>query len=137
MSGKFSPEHIPDWQQPFWDSLRAHAVSVQRCLDCATFRYAPRELCPNCHSARAGWEPIAGNGEVYTFTVVRRAPTPAYQAEAPYVIAHVQMAEGFRMIATLRGVDVDAVHIGLPVHVAYADIEDAGDTWSVLEFVPA
>lgn len=131
---KLRPENVPDWQRPYWDSVRAHAVAVQRCDDCATFRFAPRELCPRCHSAAATWTPIAGTGEVYTFTVVRRAPTPAYQAEVPYVIVHVQMREGFRMIATLRGVGDDAVRIGLPVRVSYTDVDDS---WSLLEFVPA
>lgn len=134
MTAKLRPEGVPDWQQPYWDSLRAHAVTVQHCRHCGRPRYAPRELCSNCQSAEAVWGPIAGTGEVYSFTVVRRAPTPAYQAEVPYVIAHVTMAEGFRMIGTLCGVSPDAVRIGLPVRVSYTDVDE---TWSLLEFVPA
>ena len=136
MSGyqKFLPEGIPDSHLPFWSSLREHQARVQRCDDCGAYRYVPKDLCPRCYSERATWTPIRGTGEVYTYTVVRRAPTPAYQADAPYVLAHVTMAEGFRMVARLVGTEPDAVHIGMPVLIAY---EDVTPEWTLLTFRPA
>jgi hypothetical protein len=131
---KFLPEGIPDSHWPFWDSLKEHAVRVQRCDDCGTYRYIPKDICPSCHGERASWTRISGRGEVYTYTVVRRAPTPAYQAEAPYVLAHVTMAEGFRMIASLTGADPEVVKIGMPVEVAYQDVTPE---WTLLTFQPA
>src|SRR5262249_24497474 len=94
---KLLPDGIPPWQMPFWDSLRERSAVVQKCDECGTFVFIPKERCPKCLSSRMTWTPISGRGEVYTYTVVHRAPTPAYQAEAPYVIAHVTMEEGFRM----------------------------------------
>jgi uncharacterized OB-fold protein len=131
---KFLPEDIPDSQRPFWDSLQEHSVRVQRCDDCGTWRYIPKDLCPRCHGESATWTRISGQGEIYTYTVVRRAPTPAYQADAPYVLAHVTMAEGFRMIASLTGIDPEAVKIGMPVEAAY---EDVTPEWTLLTFQPA
>jgi uncharacterized protein len=131
---KFLPEGIPDSHLPFWDSLRDHRASVQRCDDCGTYRYIPKYLCPRCHGDRSTWTPISGAGEVYSYTVVRRAPTPAYQADAPYVLAHVTMAEGFRMVARLAGAAPDAVRIGLPVVISY---EDVTPEWTLVTFRPA
>jgi uncharacterized OB-fold protein len=131
---KFLPEGIPDSHLPFWDSLRDRAVKVQRCDDCGTYRYIPKDICPTCQSDRVTWTPISGRGYVYTYTVVRRAPTPAYQAETPYVLAHVTMTEGFRMIASLTGVDPQAVRIGMPVQIAY---EDVTPEWTLFTFQPA
>jgi uncharacterized protein len=131
---KFVPGGIPAWQRPFWDSLKDHAVTVQRCDNCGAFRYVPKEICNRCHSTDATWTPIAGTGEVYTYTVVRRAPTPAYQAEAPYAIVHVAMDEGFRMIGSMRVDDPESVAIGQQVRVTY---EDATPEWSILQFEPA
>jgi uncharacterized OB-fold protein len=128
---KFLPQGVPGWQMPFWDSLKRHRVEVQRCDSCGTFRYVPKEICPRCHSRSATWTPIDGSGEVYTYTIVRRAPTPAYQAEAPYAIVHVTMREGFRMIGSTTGIDPDEVRIGLPVQVAYYD---ATPDWTLLTF---
>jgi len=117
---KLLPEITP-LHRPFWDSIKAHAAELQRCDDCGAFRFIPTELC-SCGSARSTWTSIAGTGEVYTYTVVHRAPTPAYQADAPYVIAHVTMAEGPRMISNLVGVDPAEVRIGMPVRLGYDDV---------------
>jgi uncharacterized OB-fold protein len=128
---KFLPEGIPDWQMPFWQSLREHDVRVQRCSACGAYRYHPKEKCPHCPSRRAEWAPISGHGDIYTYTVVRRAPTPAYASEVPYTIVHVTMAEGFRMIATLKGVEPELVRIGQPVVLGY---EDVTPEWTLLSF---
>jgi uncharacterized OB-fold protein len=130
---KLLPEGIPDWQLPFWESLRQHDVRVQRCVACGTFRYHPKEKCPRCHSREAEWAPISGAGEIYTYSVVRRAPTPAYADDVPYVIVHVTMAEGFRMIAVLRNIEPERVRIGLPVVLGY---EDVTPDWTLLTFSP-
>ena len=130
MSEKFVPEGIPSWQQPYWDSLKAHDVRVQKCDSCGALRYIPKELCNKCQSAAYSWAPIAGTGEVYTYTVVRRAPTPAYQADAPYAIVHVTMDEGFRMVGSITG-DQESVEIGQPVRVVY---DDMTADWTALQF---
>jgi uncharacterized OB-fold protein len=128
---KFLPQGVPAWQMPFWESLRGHSAEVQRCDSCGAFRYVPKEICPRCHSRSATWTPIDGRGEIYTYTIVRRAPTPAYQAEAPYAIVHVTMQEGFRMIGTTTGISLDDVRIGLPVR---ADYDDVTPEWTLLRF---
>ncbi len=107
--------------RPFWESVREHAVRLQRCDGCGRFRFIPSEIC-SCGSTAATWTPIAGTGVIYTYTVVHRAPTPAYQVDAPYVIAHVTVDEGPRMIATLVGVAPDAVQIGTRVRIGYDDV---------------
>lgn len=130
---KFVPEGIPEWQEPFWESLRQHDVRIQRCCDCGTFRYHPKEKCPRCSSRRAEWAPVSGEGEIYTYTVVRRPPTAAYAPDVPYTIALVTMSEGFRMIARLKGVEPEQVRIGLPVALGY---EDVTPEWTLLSFEP-
>ncbi len=133
---KFLPEQIPGYHKPFWESLRQHAVQVQRCDDCGTYRYVPKEICPKCQSDRSTWTSIAGTGEIYTYTVVRRAPTKAYPADAPYAIVHVSMDEGFRMIGTVPDIAPDDVRIGQRVRVRYLDVTPE---WTLLAFesIPA
>ncbi len=129
---KFTPEITP-LHEPFWASVRAHELRIQRCDSCGAFRFIPTELC-QCGSLDATWTPVAGTGEVYTYTVVHRAPTPAYQADAPYVIAHVTLAEGPRLIANLVGCDPSTVRIGMPVRLTY---EDVTPELTLYRFVPA
>lgn len=128
---KFLPEGIPEWQRPFWDSLREHDVRVQRCSVCGTYRYHPKEKCARCSSRDAAWTPVSGEGEIYTYTVVRRAPTAAYAPDVPYTIVHAAMTEGFRMIAPLRGTAPELVRVGLPVVLGY---EDVTPEWTLLRF---
>ena len=136
MSGeqKFLPDGIPDWQQPFWESLRQRRIKVQRCASCGAFRHVPKEICASCHATAFSWEPVSGRGVVYTYTVVHRAPTPAYQAGAPYAIVHAAMDEGFRMVATMTGADPSSVRIGAPVRVVYTELSPE---WTIVEFEPA
>ena len=117
----FRPEVTP-LHAPFWDALRRHELVVQQCADCGRLRFIPSELCPACHSSVAGWAPVSGRGTVYTFTVVHRAPTPAYQADAPYALAYVELAEGPRVPARLVDVALDAVVVGMPVIVVFDDV---------------
>jgi hypothetical protein len=116
------PDDLPEFHQPFWDSVRAHQVRLQRCAGCGRFRYIPLEICPGCGSLDAEWSPISGRGVVYTYTVVHRAPTEAYQRDAPYPIVHVTLDEGPRMIAGLVGVPAQELTIGLGVHLVYDDV---------------
>jgi uncharacterized OB-fold protein len=131
---KFVPEGVPAWQMPYWSSVKEHQVKVQRCDDCGALRYVPKEICNRCQSLSASWAPVSGRGEIYTYTVIRRAPTPAYQEDVPYVIVHVQMEEGFRMVGAMPGIAPEQVSIGMPVEVSY---EDVTPDWTLLQFAPA
>jgi uncharacterized OB-fold protein len=131
---KLLPEGIPAWHRPYWDSLREHSVRVQKCDSCGTFRHVPKEICSRCMSTEFSWSPTTPAGEVYAHTVIHRPPTPAYQQDAPYVLVHVAMDDGFRMIAGMPGIAPDSVRIGQRVRVTY---EDVTPDWTLLQFEPA
>ncbi len=117
----FRPEITP-LHAPFWDGLRRHELLVQQCANCGRLRFVPTELCPACYSSKATWSRVSGRGRVYTFTVVHRAPTPAYQADAPYALAYVELEEGPRLPARLVDVDLESVMVGMPVEVVFDDV---------------
>ena len=127
------PDDMPEFHRPFWEALKAHELRVQKCDDCGTLRYVPKEICPRCGSQACSWTQVSGRGRVYTYTVIHRGPTPAYQADAPYVIAHVELDEGPRVISNLIGCDSADVRIGMPVEVVY---EDVSDEWTLFKFRP-
>ena len=131
---KLLPEGIPSWHQPYWDSVKEHRVKVQKCSGCGALRYVPKEICNKCLSTEFVWAPVRPTGEVYTYAVIHRAPTAAYQAEVPYAVVHVAMDDGFRMIARMINTPADSVRIGQRVKVAYEDITPQ---WTLLQFEPA
>lgn len=114
------PLPVPDaLTAPYWDAAREHRLVMPRCSDCARFHFYPRTLCPHCSSPRLAWTDCSGRGEVYSFTVVHRAPGPAFAADVPYVVATVRLAEGPHLMTRLRNVEPQAVRIGMAVQVAF------------------
>ena len=110
--------------QPFWDSVKAHALRIQRCGTCGRYVFYPRALCPACFGGTLEWSPVSGRGVVHAFTIVHRHPSPAFQPDIPYVVALVELEEGVRMMSNLVGVPSDParIRIGMPVEVVYDDV---------------
>ncbi|MBI3972022.1 MAG: OB-fold domain-containing protein, partial [Chloroflexi bacterium] len=110
--------------QPFWDSVRAHAMAIQWCAACERYVFYPRALCPYCLGSALAWRPISGRGTLYAFTIVHRALAPEFQPDVPYVVALVELDEGIRLMTTIADVPPDPAHVrmGMPVEVAYDDI---------------
>ena len=110
--------------RPFWDSVKAHAMQLQRCSACGTWVFYPRALCPSCLGATLEWRPVSGRGVVHAFTIPHRHPSPTFQPDLPYVVALVELEEGARMMTNLVDVPPDPAHVrvGLPVEVVYDDV---------------
>lgn len=98
----------------FFDRAREGQLTGVRCRKCGELAIPPRELCPECH-ARA-WEPVplAGEGTIASFTVIRVAPR-AHASDAPYAIAAVKLKEGVSLLGRIVDVPLEKVAIGLPV----------------------
>ena len=119
------PLPIPDpVTKPFWDSLKAHAIQLQRCGGCNRFIYYPRAVCPGCLSDDLAWTSVSGYGVVHAFTIPNRHPNRAFQP--PYVVALIELDEGVRVMSNLIDVDPtpEAVKIGMPVEIVYDDVAD-------------
>ena len=109
--------------QPFFDAARAHRLELQRCPRDGPFYY-PRSRCPRCLGDDWRWERVSGRGEVHAFTVDRVGHDPAQRSRLPLVIAIVELEEGPRMTANLVGCEPHEVYVGLPVEVAFEDLDD-------------
>ena len=110
---------------PYWEGTRAHELRLPRCEDCGEVHFYPRSLCPNCGCARLEWIVASGRGSVYSYTVVHRAPSSAFKARVPYVVAVVALEEGPHLMTAIGGCAPDQVRIGMPVEVAWEDIDPA------------
>ncbi len=112
------PEPTAD-SAPFWEGLSQHRLMLQKCSGCGRIRHYPRPLCDSCYSFDVNWVQASGRGKVHSWTVTYHAFVPGFRDLVPYVLATVDLEEGVRMNAQLRGVDPEAVRIGLPVRVDY------------------
>ncbi len=109
--------------QPFWDACNRRELVYQRCRGCGAVQFYPRAHCARCHTTDLAWETASGQGTIYSFTVVHRAPTAAFKPEVPYILALVDMAEGFRMMVNLPGTPPEQVAIGQPIRIVFQPTE--------------
>jgi uncharacterized OB-fold protein len=106
----------------FWEGTRAGELRIQRCEACGELRHPPGPMCPSCLAADRGWVVSPGRGVVYSFVVHHAPRLPG--KELPLLVGVVELEEKVRMIGELRGVEHDAVRVGMPVEVGFDRIDD-------------
>ena len=118
------PEHAPEADsERWWDGVRSGELRYQSCLHCGTSVFYPRARCYRCFSDRLEWRTSSGRGTVYASTTVNRAPK-AFASRAPYVVALVDLAEGFRMMSVIVECPPEEVCIGMAVDLVFQPDQD-------------
>lgn len=112
----------PDTEQ-YWRATREHRLLYQVSPATGEVVFYPRRH--SIHAADAGleWRESAGAGTIYTFTVIRQHGQPYFRAHTPYVVAFVDLDEGFRVLTWIAA-DPDTVRIGQRVTVDWEDHDD-------------
>jgi len=121
------PLPVPDdVTRPYWDSLKQHAMQIQRCPACDQHIFYPRGLCPTCWSSELAWEPVSGQGTIHAMAIVHANRAPGFAEEVPYIVVLVELAEGVRLMSNLidAAPDPEQVKIGMPVQLVYEDVTD-------------
>lgn len=108
--------------EPYWDACRRGELVVQRCRACDEYVFIPQPVCTKCFSADLEWLPSSGRGTVYSYTVVWRPQLPAF--DVPYVIAIVEMDEGWYTFTNIVDCPPDDVRVGMPVRVHFQPMSD-------------
>jgi uncharacterized OB-fold protein len=99
-------------KQVYRQGLEAGEIRYLRCTRCGAGQRLLREACTACGEQTLQWRVASGAGVVYAVTEVVRAPSKALQADAPYTLVLVDLAEGPRVMGRGRaGAAIDdAVH---------------------------
>jgi uncharacterized OB-fold protein len=125
MSTLSKPLPAPDpATREYWEAAKRGELRMPKCADCGKFHFYPRTLCPHCGSVNLEWQLCSGSGVVYSYTVVHRAPSPAFESDVPYVVAVIALEEGPHLMSTVIDVPPDKVLIGQRVRV---DFRRAGE----------
>jgi uncharacterized OB-fold protein len=109
-----------DLSGPYWDACARGELVVQRCGRCGLATFPAAHVCPRCHVGELVWTPSRPTGAVYTYTTVWRGASPAF--EVPYVIAWVDMDDGWQLMAPVVGCEPDDVAVGREVTVVFAPV---------------
>lgn len=108
--------------RPFWDGCQSHQLLFQECEECGEAVFPPQPWCPMDLSSSLNWRPSDGNGQVYSFSVVERPQTPAF--DVPYTVAIVRLDEGFLMISSIVDCPSTEVVTGMRVEVVFDEVAD-------------
>jgi uncharacterized OB-fold protein len=124
----FAAPIVDGFTAPFWQAASEGALLIKRCRACGEAHWYPRPFCPHCGGETTDWVRASGCGTIYSFTVTRKA------GPVPYVLAYVTLDEGVTMLTNLVDAEIEALHIGQRVQVAFRTAEGGG---AVPVFTPA
>ena len=102
---------------PFWAAVERGELVRPVCARCQCSFFSPQVVCPRCQSPEWNYQQSSGRGEVVSHTTIHRPPDPRF--EAPYVVADVEVDEGWRMFTWIVGCDPSEVSIGQRVEVCF------------------
>ena len=119
----------------WWATLCEHRLQLQRCQDCARYRWPPSALCGRCGSMAWDWADASGEGIVASWTVTHHAFGSG--ANEPYTVVLVQLAEqdDVFMPGDFDGPLHDpALQIGAMVEVGFQEVRDGDRTGTILSW---
>ncbi|MBI3797546.1 MAG: OB-fold domain-containing protein [Deltaproteobacteria bacterium] len=111
--------------QPFWDAAKQHQLVAQRCQECGYFNHPPRPACDACQSQQLQFEPVSGQGTIYSFTVMHQPNIAGFEDQIPYVNIFIELDEQplLFMVSNLPGSERDRVRIGGRVEAYFEDVD--------------
>lgn len=117
--------HAPtprSFSRPFWEGTREKKLLVQYCKRSGKYQFYPRptSIFTGRHSDLE-WREVSGKGEIFTYTVARRAPE-AFRGHEPYLIATVTLDVGVNVLGNLVHCGLDEVRIGMRVRPFWAPL---------------
>jgi uncharacterized protein len=109
--------------QPYWDGCAEGTLLYQRCTTCGSRGLRPSTVCATCRNSSLTWDRSAGQGTLYSWTVVWRPPDPAF--EVPYAPAIIRLDEEFWLVSAMIGCEPEDLHDGLRVGVSFHAVSDS------------
>jgi uncharacterized OB-fold protein len=98
----------------FWEAAAEGRLLIPNCTACGRVHWYPRRICPHCGSSTIEMQEAKGSGEIYSYSIMRRA-------KVPYAIAYVRITEGATMMTNIIDCDFEHVHVGMPVKLVFMD----------------
>jgi uncharacterized OB-fold protein len=103
----------------YWAGCNRDELLYQRCRACGHVQFYPRRNCTKCQAGDLDQLASAKRGTIHSFTVVQRPANRAFEADVPFVIALVDLDEGFRMMMNVIGEDRLSTAIDRRVRVVF------------------
>lgn len=110
----------------FWSAAEAGQLLLPECGACSTKFFPPEPYCPACLADDWSWVPSHGVGVIYSHTTCQRPHIAGIVA--PYVLAIIQLDDGWTLLSNIVGPEQDHARIGDRVVVRFEDRPIDSDT---------
>jgi uncharacterized OB-fold protein len=87
----------------FFAAARRGELVVRMCTGCDAVLHMPRAYCHSCGSWEGRWQPVAGTGAVYSWTVVEHQVHPGYPVPYTLVLVELDDLPAVRFVGYLPG----------------------------------
>jgi uncharacterized OB-fold protein len=121
------PIPVPnEWTKPFWDAAIQGVLALQRCQACKHFQHPPYATCVNCISTDLRFEPVAGHGAIYAYTIMYHTGDKRFAAAVPYasIIVELDDAPGALLAANLLEAPYTEAKVGRRVEVMFEKLNE-------------
>lgn len=121
---------------PYWQGLRDEQILLQRCQTCRGWQWGPEWICHHCQSENLDYEPVTGEGVIYSYERVWHPVHPALKNQGPYLVVLVALplAGDVRLVGNLLGDPHQDVEIGAPVQAVFEHHPDAETPYTLLQW---
>lgn len=114
------------FSRPFWEATRNKKLLIQYDRKAGKYQHFPRPTSIYNGRRDLEWREVSGKGEVFTYTIARRAREP-FQGHEPFFIATVTLDIGVNVMANVVNCELEDMRIGLKVKPFWAPLPDGGN----------
>lgn len=91
--------------QGFYDFLEEGKIMGRRCPKCGAVEFPPVYACNSCGSLETEWYEISGKAKMHSIVMpAALSSKPEYRELGKYAYGEVELAEGARCNAVVRGI---------------------------------
>lgn len=109
-----------------------------RCKKCNKMFYPPKPACPYCGHKEIERIELPKRGRIVSWAIEYMVPD-GYRAEAPIIVAIVELENGVKVLTTLVDVDPDKIYEGMEVEAVLRKLWVEGESGLIvygLKFAP-
>ena len=108
---------------------QTHRLEGAQCTACKKMFYPKQYLC-TCGSKDFSPIILSGKGRIVTFSLITNPPK-AFESEAPYLLAMVELKEKIKIIAQLTDTEINDVRIGMFVEATIRKLYTEGEKGNI------
>ena len=119
---------LPDEFRPFFEQAKQGRLTFPRCTSCQRFHWYPMPRCPHCRGVDIEWHPVAGRGQIHSFTHVRHAFDETRRGALPYTVGLITFddAPGVQFVTNIVDAAESEIAIGRSVEPVFSTSADGG-----------